>query len=532
MKFLNSIAPVLLVFPLIAIASMEEDVTTTKTEFENGNDTTTTTDSLTQTKSTTSSTAIGNGDLDSAIGNSKTSMAREEEEAMIGTHTGAATTSGLSKTSAAEMTGTRDEEEITETSKLGTSVAVSAPPTSTTAEATKASEGELAEEKTTTAAISPTSFVSASKSEVPEMAASTSTGGPRLRDAIKHKYRKGKKAIKKTGKKIKSGIKEGYSSAKMKIVAGGAKYLVDYEIGLKTYAYILRTSEDRKWNKSDLDAIKNAITVALNPLKTYQQAQARFQNKQLGQSVKGFFRLLGNKPLNYTLRPEVWRKSRIDDAIFHRIDVQDVFSSRDNVLNLRPELSQDLMEVENRKITKANEYFAKKSDNWKFRKFIAYDLDWPGFESRYYDVVTKLLVADPGMAKEARHYLAIYLFTGDSQDFKYRSLMDNALKNRERRKAQANQTKQGTKTTQTMEATLKSMIEKAQKSGEEEKTGKAAMGMTATGVHKIVTTTVTVRRAQYVQRCPPGNSGATASSKLWLNSLLLPVVLFFLTVVL
>ena len=539
MKFLNSIALVQLVFPLLALASMAGDVTTTKTEFENGNDTATTTDSLTQTKSAISSTGLEDKDLGTASGITKTSMARDEEETMTGTHSGTATERGHPEGFAADKTRSRDEEEAGETGKLESSAAVSVTPTSiTTSEVTKAREDDLAEEKSTGVTASPTA-ASVTKSEHRVTITATATGEPRFREAFKYKYRKGKRAMKKAGKKFESEVKQGYSSAKMKIVAGGAKFLVDYEISLKTYAYILRTSKKGKWNKTDLQVIRNAITTALNPLKTYQQAQERIQSKGLGLSVKGLFRLLGNKPLNYTLKPADWKRSKIDDSVFHRIDVQDVFSSRDSVLNLRPDLAQDLLDVENRKLSKASDYFAKSVNTWKFRKFIAYDLDWPGFEARYLEVVTKLLVADPGMAKKARHYLAIYLFTGDSQDFKYRSLMDTALKNREKRKAQPTQTKQAIKSTQTTEATMESMIEKAPKSTQEEektqtiestKTGKTAMGAHATP--KTVTITVTVRRAQYVQRCPPGTSGATPLSKLWLNSLLLPVVLFFLTIVL
>ena len=282
---------------------------------------------------------------------------------------------------------------------------------------------------------------------------------------------------------------------------------------MRTYYAIPRTEIG---TVTDLQVIKNAITTALNPLKTYQQAQGKLQSKELGQSIKELFGLLENKPPNYTLKAREWKKSKINNSVFQRLDIQDALSSRDSVLALRPELAEELLEVENLKLSKAHSYFTKKGDDsWKFRKFIAYDLDWPGFEARYYDVVTKLLVADPGIAKEARHYLAIYLFTGDSQEYKYRSLMDNALKNQEERKAQS-ATTQATETM--MQAT---------------ETMKATLGASTPTLKGGATVTVTVKKSQqYIQRCPPGTSDAVPFSGSWLNALLLPVVLLFLTIIL
>jgi hypothetical protein len=298
---------------------------------------------------------------------------------------------------------------------------------------------------------------SVSGTETQNNGACYNTSGPRLRDAIRYKFKRGNEAIMNVGKRGRSEAKKGYYSAKMETITKGAKFLVDYGVKLKSYAYIIRNSGGEKWRNSDLEVIQNAISASLKPLKTYQQALQKGHKKKLGQSVKELFRLLRNKPINYTIKEGDWEKGKIHSSVFRRFDIQDLFLNRDNVLSLRPDLTEDLLAIENRKLSEGRKYFKKKEgDSWKFRKYISNNLDWSGFESRYFEVVTKLLIADPCtcMAKEARHYLAIYLFTGDAQDYKYRSMMNRALKNREQRAFRPTQTWGSTSGTLTKAATV------------------------------------------------------------------------------
>ena len=318
-------------------------------------------------------------------------------------------------------------------------------------------------------------------------AASTTTSGPRLRDAIRYKFKRGEEALKGVGKKSESEVKGGYNRVKMNAVTKGAKFLVDYEVGLKSYAYIIRNSKKEKWRNADLEVIQNAISASLKPLKTYQQAKGNVHKRKIGQSVKELFRLLRNKPINYTIKEGDWEKGKIHSSVFRRFDIQDLLVNRDNVLSLRPELTDDLLAIENHKLFESREYFMKKEDdNWKLGKLVSNNLDWPGFESRYFDIVTKILVADPRMTREVRHYLAVYLSTGDAQEEKYRSMMDQAL---------TNQAKMATLPTQSTSTTSGSLTTNA------------------------ATVTVTVRRQ------PCGISEASRTWQPWLSPLLISIVL-------
>jgi hypothetical protein len=354
---------------------------------------------------------------------------------------------------------------------------------------------ESVENEDTMVMSSPTIF-----SEAPTQNSYTTTGGPRLRDAFRYKFRRGMTALKGTEQNVESRVKEGYGSAKMKMMANGAKFLVDCEVGFETYAYMIKNSNGRNWDPKDIEIIQGAIKAAIMPLKTYQKAEEKVPKRKLGQSVKELFRLLSNKPINYILQDGDWEKGQLHSSVFRRFDIQYLFTNRDKVLSMRQEVTDDLLNLENQKLSQARKYFMKKEDDsWSFQKYIFPDLDWSGFESRYLEIVTKLLVADPDMVKEAKHYLAIYLFTGDSREYHFRSMMEEALRNRDKLIARPTQT------------LMTSWGPKP----------------TATGA----TVTVTVKKPAFqFSKCQNGSSTSIKMNHSLLYYLILPLGLFFIII--
>ena len=249
-------------------------------------------------------------------------------------------------------------------------------------------------------------------------------------DRTKHKLRNGydksKAAVKETANRGSGKVKAGYYRTKMNVLYRGGRYIVDYGFSLRSFAEL---TANRILSAPDKNAIREAISAFTRPLKTYQAAQQNISEEKLSSSLQEMLRLFSTKPLGSMIEEGDWKKGNIITQVFRRLDVDSALEYRDVLAQMCP--TKDVMKQEKEYHAEAIKYFeGKDEDSWRYRKYISRELDWDKFEQRYFEVVTKLLAADPKMHERAKKYLAQFMFNGDSRDAKFQSLLKEAQANR------------------------------------------------------------------------------------------------------
>lgn len=244
----------------------------------------------------------------------------------------------------------------------------------------------------------------------------------KTKDVVKSGYHHAKDDLKRGYRRAKAKVKGGYYRTKMDILYHGARYMVDYGFSLKSFAELMA---NHQLSDTDNKTIHDAIRAFMSPLKTYQAAQSKVAEEMLSSSLQEMLRIVSSKPVGSVLEEGDWKEGKIFTQVFRRFDVDSVLENRDALLQMNSGDSNLLQEKEYHE--KAMNYF-KGIDphSWRFRKYISRDLDWDQFERRYFEVVTKLLVADPKIHVRARKYLAQFMFTGDPREAKFQSLLKEA----------------------------------------------------------------------------------------------------------
>jgi hypothetical protein len=252
-------------------------------------------------------------------------------------------------------------------------------------------------------------------------------------------------------------VKAGYYDIKLKTMRQGVHFLVDYAFALESWLQLgsaCQTNNATHQSQQPLDSqtlglAREALGVFLRPLKTYQLAESSVDDRKLGSSLIGMERIVTVKPPNQTVAEGDWSQGTMWSSVVRRVDVDAVLSYRDSLFQWYGQRSgQPSMDVRNQDADRHNrsmnyfkslmhrrrkydvgadgtQTYAVEDNRWQFRKLVSKQLDWDAYESRYLDIVTRVLVLRPDLLGKCRRYLARFLYTGDSAEGYYRDLVQD-----------------------------------------------------------------------------------------------------------